>query len=42
MAATFVKTALKFCVPFVTSNLRLLAGKRAEGMNRHPREKGSP
>ena len=29
-AATFVKTALNFCVPFVVSNLGLLAGKRAE------------
>jgi len=27
-AATFVKTALNFCVPFVVSNLGLLAGKR--------------
>lgn len=29
-AITFVKTALNFCVPFVVSNLGLLAGKRAE------------
>ena len=29
-AATFVKTALNFCVPFVVSNLGLLAGKRAD------------
>jgi hypothetical protein len=29
-AATWVKTALNFCVPFVVSNLGLLAGKRAE------------
>jgi hypothetical protein len=29
-AATFVKTALNFCVPFVSSNLGLLAGKRHE------------
>ena len=29
-AATFVKTGLNFCVPFVVSNLGLLAGKRAE------------
>jgi hypothetical protein len=29
-AATFVKTALNFCVPFVVSNLGLLAGKRPE------------
>lgn len=28
--ATFVKTGLNFCVPFVVSNLGLLAGKRAE------------
>ena len=27
-AAGFVKTALNFCVPFVVSNLGLLAGKR--------------
>jgi hypothetical protein len=37
-AATFVKTAVNFCVPFVTSNLGLLAGKRAEGMNSHARQ----
>jgi hypothetical protein len=30
-AATFVKTAVNFGVPFVTSNLGLLARKRAEG-----------
>jgi hypothetical protein len=29
-AFTFVKTALNFVVPFVVSNLGLLAGKRAE------------
>ena len=29
-AITFVKTGLNFCVPFVVSNLGLLAGKRAE------------
>ena len=29
-AATWVKTILNFCVPFVVSNLGLLAGKRAE------------
>lgn len=29
-AVTFVKTGLNFCVPFVVSNLGLLAGKRAE------------
>lgn len=27
-AITFVKTGLNFCVPFVVSNLGLLAGKR--------------
>ncbi len=27
---TWVKIALNFCVPFVVSNLGLLAGKRAE------------
>jgi hypothetical protein len=27
---TWVKTGLNFCVPFVVSNLGLLAGKRAE------------
>ena len=30
-AATWVKVGLNFCVPFVVSNLGLLAGKRAEG-----------
>ncbi len=29
-AVTFVKTTLNFCVPFVVSNLGLMAGKRAE------------
>jgi hypothetical protein len=29
-AATWIKAALNFCVPFVVSNLGLLAGKRAE------------
>jgi uncharacterized membrane protein len=29
-ALTWVKTFLNFCVPFVVSNLGLLAGKRAE------------
>jgi hypothetical protein len=29
-AFTWVKVALNFCVPFVVSNLGLLAGKRAE------------
>jgi hypothetical protein len=30
-AGTGLKAALNFCVPFVVSNLGLLAGKRAEG-----------
>jgi hypothetical protein len=30
-ATTAVKAGLNFCVPFVVSNLGLLAGKRAEG-----------
>ena len=30
-AVTGVKIALNFCVPFVVSNLGLLAGKRADG-----------
>jgi hypothetical protein len=29
-AVTWIKTGLNFCVPFVVSNLGLLAGKRAE------------
>ena len=29
--ATWIKVGLNFCVPFVVSNLGLLAGKRAEG-----------
>jgi hypothetical protein len=29
-AGTWVKVGLSFCVPFVVSNLGLLAGKRAE------------
>jgi hypothetical protein len=29
-AATWIKAALNFCVPFVVSNLGLPAGKRAE------------
>jgi hypothetical protein len=28
---TWVKAGLNFCVPFIVSNLGLLAGKRAEG-----------
>lgn len=27
---TWIKTTLNYCVPFVVSNLGLLAGKRAE------------
>lgn len=30
-ALTWVKVGLNFCVPFVVSNLGLVAGKRAEG-----------
>jgi hypothetical protein len=29
-AVTWIKSALNYCVPFVVSNLGLLAGKRAE------------
>ena len=29
-AITWVKTGLNYCVPFIVSNLGLLAGKRAE------------
>jgi hypothetical protein len=29
-AATWIKGALNYCVPFVVANLGLLAGKRAE------------
>jgi hypothetical protein len=29
-ALTWVKTGLNYCVPFIVSNLGLLAGKRAE------------
>jgi hypothetical protein len=29
-ATTWIKAGLNFCVPFVVSNLGLLAGKRAE------------
>lgn len=29
-AATWIKAGLNFCVPFIVSNLGLLAGKRAE------------
>ena len=31
---TWVKCGLNYCVPFVVSNLGLLAGKRAEGVDR--------
>jgi hypothetical protein len=31
---TWIKIALNFCVPFVVSNLGLLAGKRAEAPGR--------
>jgi hypothetical protein len=31
---TWVKAGLNYCVPFVVSNLGLLAGKRAEARNR--------
>jgi hypothetical protein len=27
---TWIKAGLKYCVPFIVSNLGLLAGKRAE------------
>jgi hypothetical protein len=29
-AITWIKVALNYCVPFIVSNLGLLAGKRAE------------
>ncbi|MGH2984161.1 MAG: nitrate/nitrite transporter NrtS [Solirubrobacterales bacterium] len=29
-ALTWIKTALNYCVPFIVSNLGLLAGKRAD------------
>ncbi|MGD9734042.1 MAG: nitrate/nitrite transporter NrtS [Solirubrobacterales bacterium] len=29
-ALTWVKTALNYCVPFIVSNLGLLAGRRAQ------------
>jgi hypothetical protein len=35
-ALTWIKTALNFCVPFVVSNLGLLAGKRAEAAGLDP------
>jgi hypothetical protein len=31
-AITWLKCGLNYCVPFVVSNLGLLAGKRAEGV----------
>jgi hypothetical protein len=33
---TWVKAALNYCVPFVVSNLGLLAGKRAEQQGARP------
>lgn len=33
---TWVKTGLNYCVPFVVSNLGLLAGKRAEAESLDP------
>jgi hypothetical protein len=35
-AATWIKAGLNFCVPFVVSNLGLLAGKRAEREREQP------
>lgn len=32
-ALTWIKTGLNFCVPFVVSNLGLVAGKRAENQS---------
>jgi hypothetical protein len=37
-AATWIKTGLNFCVPFVVSNLGLLGGKRAEADRARPSE----
>ena len=38
-ALTWVKTGLNYCVPFIVSNLGLLAGKQAEAESLdHPRE----
>ena len=34
--ATWIKAALNFCVPFIVSNLGLLAGKRAEAGDSTP------
>jgi hypothetical protein len=37
---TWVKTGLNYCVPFIVSNLGLLAGKRAEAeILDHPRNR---
>ena len=36
---TWVKTALNYCVPFIVSNLGLLAGKRAEAESLDHRHK---
>jgi hypothetical protein len=33
-ALTWIKTGLNYCVPFIVSNLGLLAGKRAEADRR--------
>jgi hypothetical protein len=35
---TWVKAGLNYCVPFVVSNLGLLAGKRAEQQRPAPRD----
>ena len=38
-AITWVKTGLNYCVPFIVSNLGLLAGKQTEAESLdHPRE----
>jgi hypothetical protein len=35
---TWIKAALNYCVPFIVSNLGLLAGKRAEIEGEPPRD----
>jgi hypothetical protein len=40
--ATWVKCALNYCVPFVVSNLGLLAAKRAEQENSRTGDLDSP
>ncbi len=40
-ALTWIKTGLNFCVPFVLSNLGLLAGKRAEPESLDPTNRRS-